>query len=211
MSAAGKRPVTLVLADDHVVVRRGLRRLLERVPGFEVVAEAGDARKAVSVAIARDADVLVLDLNMPGEPLEALTELVASEVPTAPLILTMETDPAFADRALELGAKGYVLKRAADEELVDAIHAVAAGGTHVSAAIRTGRRDSEGERSSSDLTARETEVLRLIARGHTSAEIGERLSLSERTIETHRAHIQEKLALSGRRELVSYALAHDLL
>ena len=204
--------ISLVLADDHVVVRRGLRMLLDRVPDFEVVAEVGDAAAAVAAAGERAPDVLLLDLNMPGEPLEALEEVSRSEPEVAVVVLTMEQDPAFAGRALDAGAKGYVLKRAAEEELVDAIRAAAAGDTHLSRELSTAlARAAAPSTRSDDLTARETEVLRLLARGHTNSEAAQELSLSVRTIETHRMRIQQKLRLSSRPELVQYAITHELL
>lgn len=204
--------ISLVLADDHVVVRRGLRMLLDRVPDFEVVAEVGDAAAAVAAARERAPDVLLLDLNMPGEPLEALEEVSRSEPEVAVVVLTMEQDPAFAGRALDAGAKGYVLKRAAEEELVDAIRAAAAGDTHLSRELSTAlARAAAPSTRSDDLTARETEVLRLLARGHTNSEAAQELSLSVRTIETHRMRIQQKLRLSSRPELVQYAITHELL
>jgi two-component system response regulator NreC len=204
--------ISLVLADDHVVVRRGLRMLLERVPDFEVIAEASDAGEALAAVSTGDVDVLLLDLNMPGRPLDVLAEITESAAGVAVIVLTMEQDPAFASRALEAGAKGYVLKRAAGEELVDAIRAVAAGRTHLSPGVDTASgKPAEQTDPSSELTARETEVLRLIARGHTNVEVARELSLSVRTVETHRTRIQQKLGLSRRPELVRYALVHDLI
>lgn len=186
--------------------------LLERVPDFEVIAEASDARDALAAVSAGDVDVLVLDLNMPGRPLDVLSEITESAAQVAVIVLTMEQDPAFARRALEAGAKGYVLKRAAGEELVDAIRAVTAGGTHLSRDIDTALAEpAEQANPSSELTARETEVLRLIARGHTNAEVARELHLSVRTVETHRTRIQQKLGLSSRPELVRYALVNDLI
>jgi two-component system response regulator NreC len=205
----GREPISLFLADDHVVVRRGLRMLLDEVPEFEVRGEAGDAREALAAVAAGGVDLLLLDLNMPGEPLAALAEISASGDPTPVIVLTMEQEPAFARGALDAGAKGYVLKGAAGEELVEAIRAVAAGGTHISAEVeRVLERQPE---PAGDLTARESEVLRLIALGHTNAEIARELSLSVRTVETHRTHIQQKLGTSTRPELVRYALSHDLI
>lgn len=204
--------ISLVLADDHVVVRRGLRMLLDRVPDFEVVAEAGDAGGALAAVEERRPDVLLLDLNMPGAPLEALAEVTRSAPAVAVVVLTMEQEPAFARRALEAGAKGYVLKRAAEEELVDAIHAVATGGTHLSRELTSAlARPAKRPAQRDDLTERETEVLRLIARGHTNAEVARELSLSVRTVETHRTRIQQKLRLSSRPELVHYAIEHELM
>lgn len=204
------RSTSIYLADDHVVVRRGLRLLMESVPGFEVVGEAGDAREALA-ALGGAVDVLLLDLNMPGEPLGALSEAAGKGV--AVIVLTMERDPAFAERALQAGARGYVLKGAVDEELIDAVREVAAGGTHVSGEVARDleRRAEPAEGGPWELTARELEVLRMIARGHTNVEIAEQLSLSVRTVETHRTHIQQKLGTSGRPDLVRYALSRDLI
>lgn len=201
-----------MLADDHVVVRHGLRLLLDRVDEFEVVAETGNAREALEAVEAGGVDVLLLDLNMPGEPLEVLAELARSAPEVAVVVLTMEQDPVFARRALAAGAKGYVLKRAAEEDLVDAIHAVAAGEAHLSGEVRAALAAQDDEQSPGDeLTPRETEVLRLISRGHTNAEIARELSLSVRTVETHRTRIQQRLGLSSRPDLVRYALDHGLL
>ncbi|MGV1047714.1 MAG: response regulator [Solirubrobacterales bacterium] len=205
-------PISLVLADDHVVVRHGLRMLLEQVPDFDVIAEASDARAALTAAEEGGADVLLLDLNMPGSPLDVLAEIAGSASPVAVVVLTMEQDPAFARRALEAGAKGYVLKRAAEEELVDAIRAVAAGRAHLSRELEAALAEpAERAEPASELTARETEVLRLISRGHTNSDIARELSLSVRTVETHRTRIQQKLGLSSRSELVRYAIDHELM
>jgi two-component system response regulator NreC len=204
--------ITLVLADDHVVVRRGLRMVLEQVPDFEVAAEVSDARDALAAVKEGEVDVLLLDLNMPGQPLDVLSELTESGAAVAVIVLTMEQDPAFTSRALEAGAKGYVLKQAAGEELVDAIHTVMDGGTHLSPDVEAAAaQPAEQANPSSELTARETEVLCMIARGHTNAEVAEELSLSVRTVETHRTRIQQKLGLSSRPELVRYALTNDLI
>ncbi len=206
---APTRKISLVLADDHRVVRAGLRLLLERVEEFEVVAEAGDAGEALEPA--RGADVLLLDLNMPGRPLEVLAELAGSSPGPAVVVLTMEDDPAFARRALDAGARGYLLKRSAEEGLVDAVRAVVRGEVYVGhdvAAALAGRSEAS---PADDLTPRETEVLRLIARGETNAEIAAELELSVRTVETHRTRIQQKLGLAGRPELVGYALERRLI
>lgn len=203
----------MVLADDHVVVRHGLRMLLDRVPELAVVAEAGDAEAALAAVAAEAADVLVLDLNMPGRPpLEALGEIGESSPELGVVVLTMERDPEFARRAFELGARGYVLKEAVEEELVEAIRAVAAGGTHASPAVEAAlARPAPPDGPPGGLTEREAEVLRLIALGNTNPEIAAALSLSVRTVETHRKHIQQKLGLTARPELVRYALHHELI
>ncbi|MGE5335980.1 MAG: response regulator [Nitrososphaerota archaeon] len=207
------QPIAVVLADDHVVVRRGLRMALERTPGLSVVAEAGDAAEALAATAAARPDVLVLDLNMPGEPALGMLATLAAEAPdVAVVILTMEQDPAFARRAIEQGARGYVLKRAAAEELAEAIRVVAAGGTHVSPGLEAELAASASAQGAPDgLTGRETEVLRLIALGHTNAQIATLLDLSVRTVESHRTHIQQKLGASARPALVRHALDRRLI
>jgi two-component system response regulator NreC len=202
----------IVLADDHAVVRSGLKLLLESEHGFEVVAIAGTAEDALRYVLGHKPDVLILDLNMPGSrtSLDVIPEVAEVSPGTRVVVLTMQEDPAFARRALRAGAVGYVLKEAADEELVQAVRLAAEGQTYLHprlgaalAAAPDGRPD--------DLTQRELDVLRLIALGHTNAEIAEQLHLSVRTVETHRAHIQQKLRLSTRSELVRYALEHRLV
>jgi two-component system response regulator NreC len=212
MSEQAAAPITIVLADDHQVVREGLRLLLDAEEGLEVVSEAGDVDGAVRTVLGHKPAVLVLDLNMPGTKtsLEALPEIAEASPATRVVILTMQHDPAYARRALRDGVAAYVLKDAANSELVQAVREAAAGGTYVTpqlgaalASAPTGPPD--------DLTPRELEVLRLIALGHTNPEIGEQLYLSVRTVETHRAHIQRKLGRTSRAELVRYALKHGLL
>ena len=207
--------IRIVLADDHGVVRAGLKLLLDAESDFEVVAEAADVDGALRAVLGHKPDVLILDLNMPGEPssLEALPALVERSPQTATVILTMQEDPEYARRALRAGALGYVLKEAADVELVEAVRRAATGGTYLNPALGV-RLATTPERPAGppgDLSEREAEVLRLIALGHTNTEIGERLFLSVRTVETHRAHIQQKLGRSTRAELVRYALDHGLL
>lgn len=206
--------IRIVLADDHGVVRAGLRMLLDADAGFEVVAEAADVDGALRAVLGHKPDVLVLDLNMPGEQtsLEALPGVAERSADTRTVILTMQEDPEYARRALRAGALGYVLKDAADTELVEAVRRAADGRTYLNPAL--GARlavTPEHPGPPDNLTDREVEVLRLIALGHTNAEIGEQLFLSVRTVETHRAHIQQKLGRSTRAELVRYALDHDLL
>jgi two-component system, NarL family, response regulator NreC len=207
-----QRQVTIVLADDHVVVRSALRMLLDAQPGFEVVAEAGNASEALRYVRGHRPGVLVLDLNMPGLPsLEAIPEIREASPATRIVVLTMQAETAFARQAIQAGVVGYVLKEAADDELVRAVRSAAAGGTYVQPALGA-RLAAEPEAGrEDDLSERETEVLRLIALGHTNAEIAARLYLSVRTVESHRAHIQEKLGLSTRSELVRYALGRGLV
>jgi two-component system, NarL family, response regulator NreC len=203
--------VSLVLADDHTVVRRALRLLLEEEPGFEVVAEAEDAEGAVRYVRGHRPDVLILDLNMPGRPsLEAIPEIHEASPETRIVVLTMQKEPAFARQALQLGVLGYVLKEAADDELVQAVRMAAAGETYLQPALGA-RLAAEPESRATDLSERETGVLRLIALGHTNAEIAGQLYISVRTVETHRAHIQQKLGVSTRAELVRSALTRGLV
>jgi two-component system response regulator NreC len=213
-SAAGgdaPEPISIVLADDHTVVRRALRLLLEEEPDFEVVAEAEDAEAAVRYVRGHKPMVLILDLNMPGRPsLEAIPEIREASPKTQIVVLTMQKEPGFARQALQLGVLGYVLKEAADDELVQAVRSAAGGGTYLQPALGA-RLAAEAEPGNHDLSERETEVLRLIALGHTNAEIAEKLFISVRTVETHRAHIQQKLGVSSRAELVSNALARGLV
>jgi two-component system response regulator NreC len=202
---------TIVLADDHAVVRSALRLLLEAEPEFEVVAQAGDADSASRYVLGHKPDVVVLDLNMPGRPsLDVVPEMKERSPHTQIVVLTMQDDPAFAREAMQAGVLGYVLKDSADAELVTAVRMAAEGRTYLQpqlgakiAAEPSGRAD--------DLTEREVEVLRLIALGHTNAEIASQLYLSVRTIESHRASILRKLDFTTRAELVRYALDNGLV
>jgi two-component system, NarL family, response regulator NreC len=207
--------ITLVLADDHAVVRSGMRLLLEAEEGLTVLAEAGDVDGAVRSVLGHKPDVLVLDLNMPGEQtsLEAMPRIAEVSPNTRIVVLTMQEDPQFARQALRSGALAYVLKEAADAELVEAVRRAAAGETYLNPRLGAALAAAPPETSGppDDLTEREAEVLRLIALGHTNAEIGAQLFLSVRTVESHRAHIQQKLRLSSRAELVRYALEHGML
>jgi two-component system response regulator NreC len=204
--------VTIVLADDHAVVRSALRMLLEAEPGFEVVAEAGDAEAAARFSHGHKPDVLVLDLNMPGgSGLEAIPKVRERSPTTQIVVLTMQREAAFAREAMRAGALGYILKEAADEELVKAVRLAARGETYLQPELGARIAAEPEPRQDHDLTEREVEVLRLIALGHTNSEIAEQLYLSVRTVESHRAHIQQKLGLTKRAALVRYALEHDLV
>jgi two-component system response regulator NreC len=208
------RRVTLVLADDHAVVRSGLRLLLEAEPGHEVVAEAATAEDALRYTRAHRPSVLVLDLNMPGRPsLEVIPEIRYATPETAVVVLTMQEDPAFAREALRAGALGYVLKEAADEELLQAVRLAAEGETYLNPRLgaRLAAQPPAPAGPPGDLTEREVEVMRLIALGHTNSEIAGQLYLSVRTIESHRAHIQQKIRRTSRAELVQYALEHGFV
>jgi len=205
--------IKIVIADDHAVVRRGLRLLLDAEDGFEVVAEAGDVDDAMRYTRAHRPQVLVLDLNMPGSQtsLEAIPVLCATTPETRIVVLTMQEDPEFARTALAGGAAAYVLKESADHELVAAVRAAAAGGTYLNPRLGAQLAAAPIKEAPDDLSDREVDVLRLIALGHTNAEIGQQLFLSVRTVETHRAHIQQKLRRSSRAELVRYAIDRGLL
>lgn len=205
--------VRVALADDHEVVRSGLRLVLEAESDIEIVAEAADVDGALRVALGHKPDVLVLDLNMPGgSSLEAIPRIHEVSPATAIVVLTMQEDPAFAREALRSGALGYVLKEAASTELVQAIRLALAGRTYLHPSLGARIAATPEEPGPPDhLSPRELEVLRLIALGHTNTEIGARLFLSVRTVESHRAHIQQKLSLSTRAELVAYALEHQLI
>jgi two-component system response regulator NreC len=212
--ATDARRITLVLADDHAVVRAGLRMLLEAVPAHKVLAEAATAEDALRYTRAHRPSVLVLDLNMPGRPsLEVIPEIVESAPDTAIVVLTMQEDPAFARQALQAGALGYVLKEAADEELLQAVRLAADGQTYLNPRLgaRLAAEPPAPTGPPDDLTEREVEVLRLIALGHTNSEIAGHLYLSVRTIESHRAHIQQKIRRTSRADLVQYALEHGFV
>jgi two-component system, NarL family, response regulator NreC len=204
--------ITIVLADDHTVVRSALRLLLDAEPDFEVVAEAGDVDSAVRYVRGHKPTVLILDLNMPGRSsLDAVPDLRAASPETEIVVLTMQNEPAFARRALQAGVRGYVLKEAADAELVQAVRSAAAGDTYLQPALGARLAAGDGSGDGDELSERERDVLRLIALGHTNAEVAERLYISIRTVESHRAHIQQKLSLSSRAELVRYALERGLI
>jgi two-component system response regulator NreC len=206
--------ITLVLADDHAVVRKGLRLLMDAEEGLTVLAEAGDVPDAIRLTKAHRPTVLVLDLNMPGgSSLEAIPEVLHGSPDTTVVVLTMQDDPSFARQALQAGASGFVLKEAADDELLQAVRLAAAGETYLNPKLgaRMAAAPTKPEGPPDDLSEREVEVLRLIALGHTNTEIGQQLFLSTRTVETHRAHIQQKLRRSSRAELVRYALERDLV
>jgi two-component system, NarL family, response regulator NreC len=204
--------IRIVLADDHAVVRSGLRMLLDSESGFEVVAEASDVESARRYVRGHHPQVLVLDLNMPGgSSLQAIPEIRAESPETQIVVLTMQKEPAFAREALGAGALGYVLKEAADVELVEAITRAAAGESYLNPRLGARMAAEPPPGPPDDLSPREVDVLRLIALGHTNAEIGEQLYLSVRTVETHRAHIQQKLRLSSRAELVGYAIERGLI
>jgi two-component system response regulator NreC len=201
-----------VIADDHAIVRRGLRQLLEDEDGFEVVAEADDVESAMRYLRGHHPHVLVLDLNMPGEPsIEAIPRFRSEFPDTQIVVLTMQNEPAYARSALGAGVLGYVLKESADAELVEAIRAAVAGEQYLNPRLGAKVAAEPPPGPPDGLSDRELEILRLIALGFTNAQVAEELFLSVRTVETHRAHIQQKLGLSDRAELVRYALDRKLV
>ena len=208
--------IRVLIVDDHAVVRSGLRRVLEAEDDIEVVGEAGEMRTAVFETREQKPDVILMDLVMPGGSGIEATAAVLKEAPEATvLVLSMQDDPRYVREAFAAGASGYVLKEAADAEVVEAIREVAGGNRYVHPALgaRLVAADAE-ERARADadpLSDREHEVLRLLALGHTNQEIAEMLYLSVRTVETHRAHIMQKLRLTTRAELVRYAIDTGLL
>lgn len=214
MRAIATTPATatirVVLADDHVVVREGLALVLGRAEGIEVVGTAGDVEDALAIVAERQPDVAVLDLRMPGgSTLEALPRFAAAAPRTAVVILTMHHRPAYARAALRAGAHGYVLKESAGAELVQAVRLAHTGATYL--APRLGRiAIADTEPGPDGLAPRELAVLRLLALGHTNQEIGERLYLSPRTVESYRARVQQKTGRTTRAELVRYALDEGL-
>jgi two-component system response regulator NreC len=205
--------VTIVLADDHEVVRAGLRMLLNAEPGLEVVAEAADVNQAERRVAAYHPDVLVLDVNMPGgSSVPAIPQLREASPHTRVVVLTMQNEAEVARDALRAGATGFVLKEAAQSELIQAVRMAAEDRTYLNPELgaRLAAERPAAVGPPDDLSPREVEVLGLIALGHTNAEVAGQLYLSVRTVESHRAHIQQKTQRSSRAELVAYAREHGL-
>jgi two-component system, NarL family, response regulator NreC len=200
MSAAPKavalpNPIRVLIVDDHTLVRSGLRLLLEAEDGFAVEDEAGDAEQAIRLARLHKPDVILLDVVLPGRSgIDAAPEILAAAPRARILVLSMQDDPSYVRQAFAAGASGYLLKEAADDELVQAVREVAVGGRYVHPAL--GARLAAAE---------------LLALGHTNQEIAKLLFISVRTAETHRAHVMQKLRLSTRAELVRHAIRQGLL
>ena len=206
--------IRIVVVDDHAVVRAGLRLLLEAEDDLEVVGDAGNARDAVFEVRAAKPDVILLDVVMPDESgIDALPKLLHEAPAARVLILSMQDDPSYVREAFAAGASGYVLKEAADAEVVAAVREVATGNQYLHPALGARMVAAEAKADAADaadpLSDREREVLRMLALGHTNHEIANQLYISVRTAETHRAHIMRKLQLSTRAELVRYAIEHD--
>jgi DNA-binding NarL/FixJ family response regulator len=207
---AAERPIRVVLVDGHARMRRSLRLLLDGENGIKVIAEADDLATAVRHVNGHRPHVLVIDLRMPdGSSIEAIRGLREQVPSTEIVVVTMEASPAFAQHALDAGAIGFVLKDTGDAELPEAVRRAARREEYVSPRVAaSARRRTSAE---DGLSPRETEVLRLIALGNSSAEIARELHLSARTVETHRARIQRKLGLATRAELVRHALRRGLI
>ncbi len=203
--------VTVVLADDHVIVRDGVRMVLESEADIHVVAEAGNAEDALRYVTGHHPSILMLDLNMPGQPgLGVIPRVLESSPGTRVIVLTMQSELQFVRSAIRAGASGYVVKHSAAAELVDAIRAVEAGNTYVNPTLGARLATAPETAGPPDqLTPREIEVLALLARGFTNPEIAQDLVLSVRTVETHRANIQRKTGANTRAELIRYARRHD--
>lgn len=214
-----KRKVRVLVADDHAILRAGLSMLINSQPDMEAVGEAGSGPEAVNQASALAPDVVVLDLTMPHtDASRTIRELATSRAAPRVLVLTMHDDPAYLDMAMSAGAHGFVTKKAADPELLAAIRAVHSGRQFVDATIdrRTGHRRlrqaaTDAQRPRSLLSARESEVLRLLGAGYTNRAVAQSLGVSVKTVETYRSRLSEKLGLKGRADLVRYALQSGVL
>jgi DNA-binding NarL/FixJ family response regulator len=213
---AKESAIRVLVVDDHAVVRSGIRLLLDREPDIEPVGEAGSGREAIFESRSLKPDVILMDVVMPEQTgLEALPQLLRERPEAKVLLLSMQDDPRYVREAFEAGASGYVLKEAADTEVVNAVREVARGGRYVNPELgaRLVAADAEARRKADrdPLSDREHEVLRLLALGHTNQEIARRLYISVRTAETHRAHIMRKLNVTSRADLVRYAMANGML
>ena len=205
-------PVRIVIADDHPIVRAGLKALFDGESDLEIVAEAADTASAERYVRGHKPDVLVMDLTMPGESgLDAIPRLRAAAPNTNIVVHTMRSEPEPARQAIQAGAVGYVLKQSTPTELVHAVRRAARGERYLSPQLGALLAVEPEDSSTSGLTARELEVLRLIALGHTTAEIAGRLFISHRTVEAHRARINHKLGFGTRAELVRFALTQRLI
>lgn len=211
-------PIKILVADDHGVLRAGLRALLNDEPDFLVVGEADSGEEALKIAKKISPDIVLMDLNMPGMGgIETARKMVKSHPQTRVLILTVHEDNELLKEAINAGASGYILKRAVESELIYAIHAVVRGDLYIHSAmtrallLNTPEEQPDVPDSAEELTPRELEVLRLIAEGHTNRQIADLLSLSVRTVESHRSNLMEKLNLHSRVELVRYAHRNQLL
>jgi DNA-binding NarL/FixJ family response regulator len=208
--------IRVLVVDDHAVVRSGLRLVLDAAEGVETVGEAGSAEDGIRAARELEPDVVLMDVIMPGmSGLEATPPLLLASPGSKVLVLSMQDDPRYVREAFAAGASGYILKEAADADVVEAVREVAGGGRYVhptlGARLATAEAEANARAEADPLSEREREVLRLLALGHTNQEIAKMLFISVRTAETHRAHIMQKLRLATRADLVRYALSQGLL
>lgn len=212
--------IRILIADDHVIIRSGLRLLLEQQPDFKVVAEANDGREALQMASKFHPEVAILDIGMPGlNGIEATRQIVAQEPATQVVILSMHADEGYVLRALKAGAKAYIVKNSAEADLIRAVRAVAEGKSFFSPVISKMLledyvrqvREKEVEDSYDLLTPREREVLQLVAEGRSNKDVANVLNLSLHTVETHRGNILEKLGLHGVPELILYAVRKGII
>ncbi len=223
MSGTGMRDargvIRVVLADDHVAVRQGLKFIVDAQPDMQVVAEANDGAEAVRQSRALEAHVVVMDISMPGTNGLVATRILREQQPsTAVVILTRHGDDAYLQELLRAGAAGYVLKQSAAAELLQAIRAVASGGQYLDSSLTAkvtagfvGRRNKGANRATVALSDRESEVLRLIASGYSNKEIAAQLDLSVKTVEVHKANAMRKLGMTGRIDIVKYAVLQGWL
>jgi DNA-binding NarL/FixJ family response regulator len=214
-------PIRILIADDHAVFRSGLRALLEKEPDLEIVGETGDGFDTIRAVAERDVDVLILDVTMPGLPGAKVAEaILKQEHHPAIVVLTMHEDEYYLQEFFRLGVLAYVLKKSTATDVVQAIRAVRRGDEYIDPALAgvvissyVRRRQPRKPRTDrlDQLTPREQEVLSLLAYGHTNGEIGQKLSISERTVETHRTNIMAKLNLTSRADLVRFAIDNGLM
>lgn len=211
--------IQLLIADDHTVFRKGLREMLEQEHDFEVVGEAGDGYEVLEKVREKDVDVLVLDISMPGPAAaEVAEELIGEEQRLAVVVLTMHDDEYYLKEFLKIGVKGFLNKKTAADHVIQAIRAAHRGKRFIDPEMAekvvdpfVGRSRSSGDTRLDQLTERQTEVCRFLAYGHTNAEIAEKLNISPRTVESHRAEIMKKLGFENRAELVRFSLDHGLI
>lgn len=211
-------PIRILLADDHGILRAGLRNLLNAEPDLKVIGEAADGFQVLALAEQACPDLILLDISMPNMGgIEVLEHLHEKMIPSKVLMLTVHEDESLLKKAIRAGASGYLVKRAAESELINAIKTVMQGDMYVHPSMtRALLKDlvpapAAKQVVNTTLTHREIEILRLIARGYTNTQIAERLSISARTVEGHRANLMGKLDLHTRVELVEYAEQHGLL
>ena len=208
-----EHPLRILLADDHVTVRHGLKLLIDSQPDMKVISEASDGNAAVQNAVALKPDVIVMDISMPGmNGLVATRKLKQLQPDAAIVTLTRHADDAYLQELLRAGVSGYVLKQSAPTELLQAIRAAAAGGQYLDSALTArvtaaflGKPGTRVTRPAAPVSGRESEVLQLIASGYSNKEIAARLSLSVKTVEAHKANAMRKLGLNGRIDIVKYA------